>query len=241
MKIHTHINSWLPKKAGLSNPFLLLIMVAVFSCDTKTTEPVSDYNYFPLEAGRYSIYQVQEEVYSTSQKDPVVKAWQEKDEVIRVETNEGVSTYTFSRSTRNTSADYWQKVKEFTVQKYPDKILTNMDSRMYFSMAFPVDANLEWNGNSYNDLDEENYHYQHIGQPASIDAQSFDKTVTVEERRDTSIINKYIGVKQYALGVGLISDDQTALELCQNENCIGSGKIESGSHKIRKIIEYGSK
>ncbi|KAA6440836.1 hypothetical protein FEM33_08710 [Dyadobacter flavalbus] len=235
------MNNQLHRITNFRNAVLLLITIAAFSCDSKTTEPVDDYNYFPLEAGRYSVYQVREETYSTSQKDPVIKAWQEKDEVIRVETSEGISTYTFSRSTRNTAADYWQKVKEFTVQKYPDKILTNIDNRTYFSMAFPVDANLEWNGNSYNDLDEENYHYQNISQPASIDAQSFAKTLTIEERRDTSIINKYIGVKQYALGVGLISDDQTALELCQSENCIGSGKIESGMHKIRKIIEYGSK
>lgn len=241
MKINTHINSHLPGKVNFRSTLLSLIILTAFSCDPKTTEPVDDYNYFPLEAGRYSIYQVQEEVYSTSQKDPVIKTWQEKDEVIKVETSEGISTYTFSRSARNTAAEYWQKVKEFTVQKFPDKILTNIDNRTYFSMAFPLDPNLEWNGNSYNDLEEENYQYQNINKPASINAQSFEKTLTVEERRDTSIINKYIGVKQYALGVGLISDDQTALELCQNESCIGSGEIESGTHRIRKIIEFGNK
>lgn len=241
MKISTHINRQLSGKVNFGNILLLLISMAAFSCDPKTTEPVDDYNYFPLEVGRYLIYQVQEEVYSTSQKDPVVKTWQEKDEVIKVETNENISTYTLSRSSRNNATEYWQKVKEFTVQKYPDKILTNIDNRTYFSMAFPVDPNLEWNGNSYNDLDGEDYHYQNINAPASIEAQSFDKTLTVEERRDTSIINRYIGVKQYALGVGLISDDQTAVELCQNENCIGSGQIESGTHKVRKIMEFGNK
>jgi hypothetical protein len=241
MKVITHINMELSRICNFRNTLVLLTMITAFSCDPKTTEPVDDYNYFPLQAGRYLVYQVQEEVYSTSQKDPVIKTWQEKDEVIKVETTEGISTYTFSRSSRNNTSEYWQKVKEFTVQKYPDKILTNIDNRTYFSMAFPVDPNLEWNGNSYNDLDEENYHYQNINKPASLDAQSFDNTLTIEERRDTSIINKYIGVKQYAHGVGLISDEQTAFELCQNESCIGSGKIESGSHKVRRIIEYGIK
>jgi hypothetical protein len=217
-------------------------LTVAFSCKRDKTEPVDSYGYYPLEVGRYTIYDVQEEIYSSGQANPVKKTWQEKDEVDRMSTDEnGIPTYTFSRSTRNASTDYWQKVKEFTVQKYPDKLLTNIDNQTYFSLVFPADLDVTWNGNSYNNSEAQKYHYEDISKPVQVGSQTFDKALTVVERRDTSIINRYIGIKQYGLGVGLLYDDQTALELCQSEDCIGSGKIESGTHIVRKIVESGNK
>jgi hypothetical protein len=234
----THITRWLRIVALLSGIFLL---AAIISCE-KSDDMVDMYQYYPLEAGKYYIYEVRQDIYSTGQDEPVVRTWQERDRVENATTNaEGIVTYTFSRSTRNTSGDYWQKVKEFTVQRYPDKILTNIDNQTYFSLAFPITENLQWNGNSYNNLDPEPYHYEGFNEPLTIGNQSFSKSLTVVERSDTSLINKYYGIKQYALGIGLIVDDQITYEFCQSEDCIGSGKIESGSRTTRRILEYGDK
>jgi hypothetical protein len=239
MKFFTHINLYRFTKS-LVIPFAILALA--FSCENSDTDPIDEYDYYPLAVGRFAIYEVNEVVYSSGQANPVSKTWQEKDEVDRVSTDaEGFSTYTVSRSTRNASTDYWQKVKEFTVRKSPDKILTNIDNQTFFSLAFPISPKYEWNGNTYNNLDAESYYYQEINEPASIGAQNFSKTLKVVERNDTSIINRYLGVKQYGLGVGLISDEQIAFEFCQSEDCIGSGKIESGSRKTRKILEYGTR
>jgi hypothetical protein len=243
MKIATHIK-WISRQKSLISvlSLVMIITVANISCKKGDKDPVDIYEYYPLTVGGYTIYEVKEEIYSSGQAGPVKKTWQEKDEIEKVVSNaEGISTYTFSRSTRNTSTEYWQKVKEFTVQKYPDKLLTNIDNQTFFSMAFPVDSRLKWNGNSYNNLEAQDYHYEDVNQPVLIGTQSFDRSLTVIERKDTSIINRYIGIKQYGLGVGLISDDQTSFELCQNEECIGSGKIESGTHKSRRILEFGGR
>ena len=225
-----------------SGIFSFLVLSLVISCKKDRTEPVDSNNYYPLEIGRFLIYDVKEEIYSAGQANPVKKSWQEKDEVDRVSTDEkGIPTYIIARSRRNTAAEYWQKEKEFSVQKYPDKLLTNIDNQTFFSLAFPVDPKVEWNGNSFNNLDAQNYHYEDLNKPVQLGTQSFDKALVVVERKDTSIINRYIGIKQYGLGVGLISDDQTAFELCQSEDCIGSGKIESGTHRSRIIVEFGKR
>ncbi|MCF0061415.1 hypothetical protein MUK70_19440 [Dyadobacter chenwenxiniae] len=222
--------------------FSLFAISLILSCKRDRTEPVDSNNYYPLEVGRFLVYDVKEEVYSAGQANPVKKSWQEKDEVDRVSTDEkGIPTYTISRSRRNTATEYWQKEKEFTVQKYPDKLLTNIDNQTFFSLALPVDPKVKWNGNSYNNLDAQNYHYEDLNKPVTVGSQSFDKAMVVVERKDTSIINRYIGIKHYGLGVGLISDDQTAFELCQNDDCIGSGKIESGKHRSRIIVEFGKR
>ncbi|QRR03488.1 hypothetical protein [Dyadobacter sandarakinus] len=219
---------------------LLAVLAMAASCESDDTEPVVYENYFPLEVGRYAIYEVTETVYSSGQKDPVTKTWQEKDEIDRVTTSQdGMPLYTFTRSTRSTPADYWLKVKEFTAEKYPDKILTNIDNRVFYAMTFPVDPGAIWNGNVYNDGEKEDYYYEKLDTPARIGSQEFQKSLSVVERRDSSLIDKFVGIKQYALDVGLISDEQVAYEYCQNEACIGSGTIDSGTYKIRRIIEYG--
>ncbi len=233
-------------KETLSRNLLLKLLSLSFfilftlSCDRTDTDPVDAYQYYPLDLGRYQIYQVEETVYSAGQKNPVITSWQEKDEVDRISaTKEFETTYIIARYRRNLATDYWQKVKEYTVTKSPDKILTNIDNQTIFSLVFPPDSRIKWNGNLYNNLDAQDYQYTNIDKALTLDKLTFDKTLTVVERRDTSIINRYVGVKIYALGTGLISDEQTAYEYCQDDGCIGSGTIESGTHKTRKIIESG--
>ncbi|WP_051663876.1 hypothetical protein [Dyadobacter crusticola] len=237
MNTFTHI----AQNRSLKNwALMLFVSLSLAACDGDKAEPVDTYQYYPLEVGRYAIYDVREEIYSTGQANPVIKNWQEKDQIERVSTNaEGISTYTYSRSTRNKAGEYWTKVKEFAVQKFPDKILTNIDNQTFFSMAFPIDMRMSWNGNIYNNLDAEDYHYEDLGQSAKIGDQTFNNVLNVVERNDSSIINRYIGIKQYGLGVGLISDLQTSFEFCQDDACIGSGKIDSGTRKTRKIVEFG--
>lgn len=231
-------------RTSFSLPFVFAIIATatLLSCEKSTTDPLDIYGYYPLQPGHYQVYEVNEEIYSTGQTAPVVKKWQEKDEVEKmIGDSAGITTYLVSRSTRNTSADYWQKVKEYTVQKYPDKLLVNIDNQTFFSLVFPVDTRMKWNGNAYNDQEKQDYYYEKVNEPTQIGEKSFNQSLTVVERKDTSIINKYVGVKVYGMGVGLVSDDQTAFEFCQNEDCIGSGKIESGSHKTRKIIDFGER
>jgi hypothetical protein len=221
--------------------FALFAALTMAGCDGDDADPIDIYEYFPLEVGRFAIFDVHEEIYSSGQAKPAIKDWQEKDQIERVSVNsEGISTYIYSRSTRNNANEYWTKVKEFAVQKFPDKILTNIDNQTFFSMAFPIDTRMSWNGNSYNNLDPEDYHYEDFNKPATLGSQSFESTLNVVERNDTSIINRYIGIKQYGLGVGLISDMQTSFEYCQDDACIGSGKIDSGTRRTRKVVEFGT-
>ncbi|OJV17000.1 MAG: hypothetical protein BGO21_29625 [Dyadobacter sp. 50-39] len=220
---------------------LAVASIGLSACDD-ATEPVDPYAYYPLTIGHYAVYDVNQEVYSTGQSAPVVTKWQERDEVDRIASDSsGIVTYIIARSTRNSSADYWQKVKEYAVHKYPDKLLTNIDNQPFLSLTFPIDSRTTWNGNSYNNQDEQDSYYEPGVKSVKIGEQSFDNVLTVVERKDTSIINRYVTIKQYSPGVGLISDDQTAFELCQNDECIGSGKVESGIHKTRKIVEFGNR
>ncbi|MDQ6478907.1 hypothetical protein [Dyadobacter sp. LHD-138] len=223
--------------------YFFLLSLLFQSCGDSSTNPVNTYDYLPLAVGRYQIYQVSEEVYSSGQSKPVIRLWQEKDEVSRVSTNtNGISTYIVSRYSRNLATDYWQKVKEYAIEQFPDKLILNIDNQNTVPLIFPIDSKVIWNGNMYNTLDKEDYHYQDINQPYQLEKLSFDNSLTVVERADTtSVITYSLGLKRYALGVGLVYDEQTAYDFCQaTPDCIGQGVVDSGTHKVRKIIEYGT-
>lgn len=222
--------------------FLCLILVLAQSCNNDNTEPVNTYDYYPLTVGHYMIYDVNEAVYSSGQANPVIKVYQEKDEISSVTVDtDGSSTYIVSRSSRNTASDYWVKTKEYSINQFPDKLIFNIDNQSLVPLIFPIDSKITWNGNMYNTLDAQDYHYEDINQPFKLNALSFDKTLTLVERRDTtSVIDYDLGLKRFAIGVGLIYDEQTSYEYCQaTVDCIGKAIIDSGSKKTRKIIEYG--
>jgi len=219
-----------------------LLTSLFFSCSDSSTEPTDPNNYYPLSVGQYQVYEVREEIYSSGQKVPVVTSWLERDEISSMKTNtNGSSTFIVSRSRRNTTADYWQKVKEYAIEQYPDKLIFNIDNQITVPFIFPVDSKVSWNGNMYNTLDKQDYHYEDINASYQLGDLSFDKALTVVERRDTtSVIDYYLSLKRYALGVGLVYDEQTAYQYCQSSpECIGLDIVDSGSRKTRKILEYG--
>lgn len=228
--------------------FAFFLLLLTQSCHTPDSDAVNPYDYFPLNVGRYQIYQVREEVYSSGQKAPVIKIWQEKDEIIRIiEDSAANAVYVFSRSVRNTSSDYWQKSREYTVQAYPDKIILNIDNETLTPLIFPYDPSVKWNGYQYFNLKDTDdryrtlHHYEEMDQTLYIDSLKFTKTLKVSERNDTTSQAKYnLGFKYYASGIGLVADEQTDFEYLQeNGQFIGYRTIGSGIRRVKKIIAYG--
>ncbi|WP_439585426.1 hypothetical protein [Dyadobacter bucti] len=221
---------------------VLSMIFILFSCGDSNIETQNPSDYFPLQVGRFVIYDVKVETYSAGKDTPTLSSWQEKDQVIDEELSDSdFQQFTIGRFRRDGNADFWQKTTEYRVRKFREKILTIMDGQTFFSILYPINSASEWNGNTYNNLDKELYRYSDIGVPQTIAGQSFNQTMLVIERQDSSAINKYVGIKQYALGVGLILDDQISLEYCQSEECLANDlkKIESGSHITRTVKQYG--
>jgi hypothetical protein len=221
---------------------LLAAVVMFIGCKDSETTPVDTYGYMPLEVGRYVTYDYKEEIYSAGKNAPVISSWQEKDQVIeQSRQDENSSTFIVARYKRSSDTDYWTKIKEYAVKQTPDKILTTIDNQTVFSLVFPIDEKVRWNGNSFNSGDPEEYSYESVNEPSTVSEKLFDQTITVVERMDSSVINKYTGLKKYALGIGLVYDDQVSFEYCQTQECLNSDvrKVESGFRRTRKVRESG--
>ena len=223
-------------------------IATLYSCDNTSTPPANPYDYYPLSIGQYAIYQVNEVIYSSGQNDSIVNSFQEKDEVISLTTDVmGNETYTIWRSSRINESGYWQKNKEYKVQRVPDKIIVDLNNETIVPMIFPIDLSLQWNAYLYFNLNDKDYRYgykskyQKIGEPLTIKDKNFKNTVKVEERLDTTGLIKYnLAVKYYAEGVGLISEKEADFEYLQNNGELEGYKvIASGKRKDRVIMDYG--
>lgn len=223
-------------------------LIFITSCSTPDTNPVDSYSYFPLEIGNYRVYDVTEDVYSAGQKNPVSKAWKEKDEVMREEQSANNSKrYILSRSIWDEQSQSWIKKKEFSVSTFPDKMVVNLDNEVFTPLIFPCNPGVEWDGYAYFNLDSKDprygsmHRYEDINKPLTSNSLHFDYTVKVSERADTTSRAQFrLGYKYYASGVGLIVDEQTDLDYLQeNGEFIGYRTIASGKRTIKRIAEYG--
>jgi len=213
------------------------------SCNKPDVDTVDPNRYGVLKEGNYIIYDVREENYSAGKDEPDVSSWQEKDQILSLSKEGENSTVALvARYKRNNDGDYWAKVKEFRIVRSPDKLLTTIDNESFLSLVFPLDPRISWNGNQYNNRDAEDYRYEDINGTSTIAQQGFGNTLTVVERQDSSIINKYSGIKKYALDIGLVYDDQVSFEYCQTPECLNSDirKVESGYHRTRTVKQFGS-
>jgi hypothetical protein len=230
------------KKVTKSVLFLLITYLTGISCKDSSDPSPDVYAYLPLQVGSYITYDVKEEIYSADQEEPMVSSWQQKNQVESLHaTGDDVSEFIVATYKRISDTEHWQKVSENSVKRFPDKILTTSNNKILLSLVFPIDTRVQWNGNVYNNQEEEKYHYENINSADTVSGQLFEHTVTVVERMDSSVINKYTGIKKYALGVGLIFDEQISFEYCQTEECLQNDlrKVESGYRIVRVIKGSG--
>ncbi|WP_254411935.1 hypothetical protein [Dyadobacter diqingensis] len=220
-------------------PLLVLVFLsmAITSCSDKDSVTVDASSYYPLSSGKSWIYNVKEEIYLASQSKPTLKDYQEKDEVIAVNSNSaGTTTYMMTRSQRSKATDSWELIKSFSVEKYPDKILTTIDNKIFMTLIVPINPSTEWNVNSYNTLDPVLRKYQDIGVASNILGKPIENTMTVtEEPEDTllSLVKKNI---VYGFNYGILYEENIDFVYCQDDDCIGQKIVESGSSKIRTLV-----
>jgi hypothetical protein len=226
---------------------LLAFLLLSQACKTTSPDPITPYDYFPLEIGRYRIFEVTEKVYSAGTAKPVVKAWQERDEITSVnEDTTGAKIFIISRYIRDTPQDSWKKIKEYTAQKYIEKVIVNLDNEVLMPLIFPYSPQARWDGYKYfmlpeHDLREGYKHtYEDINQPLDVNGLHFDKTLKVSERNEDDKVKLRLGYKQYAVGIGLIADEQTDYEYSQEGDWFDRPKeIASGVSRVKKIVEFG--
>lgn len=219
---------------------LVLLQIGLFTSCNETIQKEEDPRYYvPLEVGNFYIYQVKEENFFSGVSQPTIRNYQEKEEITAYKGNNLFIVTSYNRTNAGAT---WTKDKEYSMQLFPDRLIKTIDNKDYVYMIFPIIPFNDWNGNTYNNLEEKLYQYTEISGTDTINEMVFKNTLKVVE--DNSFYQEDIlGLDRterlLSYQIGLIYEQQSALQYCQEtDDCIGQKIIESGTRKTREIVAY---
>jgi hypothetical protein len=76
-----------------------------------------------------------------------------------------------------------------------------------------------------------------VNQSFQINGQKFDKTFSVIQQNDSTLVDLKRRIEIYAEGIGMIYQERTNVLYCNSGDCLGKGKIDFG---IKHILKFRS-
>lgn len=237
----------------LNRRFLIyfIIFLSFLSCKKENKESNLDFNYtyFPLEEGNFISYNVDSINYNDFSTPVLVTRnnYQIKevvaDEFIDLE---GRPSHRIERFYRKSNDEEWAILNVYYAtlnERTAEKIEEN---QRFIKLVFPVGEGKQWMGNKFVDPSDElfflkdwKYEMKDVNKPLVFGSLSFDSTLVVLQKYDSSAINITSSVEKYAKNVGLIYKE---LRFLKSQNNIGlpwEERAEQGYILRMSIIDYG--
>lgn len=223
--------------------FILIALLSSIGCRSVDSGPVSaGYDYFPLETGRYIIYDVTEYQYSLTATIPVQRAYQIK-EVVGASYADvtGQKAYPLLRYRRLAEGQPWRTDSIWSARLVDSEAVRTENGVDFVKLRFPLGDRLRWNGNHYNAIGEDEYEMRNSGQPYRVSDKQFSETVTVVAQEDSTLLSQDKRIDIYARQTGLIYKERLQLQYCSSTPaCIGTYQIDYGIRQIYRIHSSGS-
>ncbi|MBC7893158.1 MAG: hypothetical protein H7Y12_13155 [Sphingobacteriaceae bacterium] len=209
------------------------------SVPTEGNEARIGYDFFPLETGRFIEYDVQEIQYSLT-TPPVVTTYQVRERVGEgFAQTEGITSYRLERFRRSEESQPWRLDSVYTQRRETTRALRTEHNVAYVKLIFPVIEGLRWNGNAFNANGPETYELRELDRPLRVGNQVFERTLTVVQRADSSLVSLQRRTEYYARGIGLIYRENTQFFYCNSPDCLGKGTVDFGTQLIYRIRTHG--
>ena len=222
--------------------YSLLAVLFIFSrCQSPINEPItSGFDYFPLETGRYVIYDVQEQLYVLNAL-PIQRTYQLKEltgaaysDVI------GQTAYRLMRYRRATESQSWQADSVWSARIVNNEAIRTENGQDFVKLLLPVTNPTTWNGNQRNAFAPDDYVTRNVGQPYYVLGKPFDETVTVVAQDDSTLVSQDKRIDVYARQIGLIYKERTQLQFCTTTpTCTERSQIDYGIRQVYRIRSYG--
>ncbi len=220
--------------------FGLLLLMA---CSESTIEPDfqrTGEEYFPLQVGRYSIYNVESiEFDILGTVDTAV--FQLKSEVVdSFASQSGDITYIIHRHTRNTASDPWEFQRAWSAYLNSNQAVLIEENIPFLKITFPIENERQWDGNKLNTLEQDDYLLDSLGATYVTPNDTIDNTLTIiQSDNQDFIIQQDKRVEIYGLDIGLVYKQSLLLNYCADPDCIGLEEVESGFSYKQELVEHG--
>jgi hypothetical protein len=221
-------------KKILGYTLILSTAIILYSCNKKDTSlnPTQLIEYMPLQPGKYIHYRLDSMRFiDFGQRDTVV-SYDAKDVIDgEVTDNLGRQTFRVVRYLRDLSStndeDYVAKLTYF-VTPTRESIEVQEENLKFQKLRLPVNNGFNWHGNSFlpatpyfelfqfsndEDINLWDYTYSNVNEPATINDNIYDSTVTVQQVADSSnvpiefpegLAYRNYWTETYAKNIGLI-------------------------------------
>lgn len=179
---------------------------AMPACKTETAPPLEmGYDYQPLEAGLWVIYDVDSVVYDnfTGLKHEYFYQVKELVESLEQQTGE-YKDFRLHRFRRLKPTDPWQTSNIWQIRQTASRLERMEENRVIVKLVFPVRLNALWNGNAYNTLQPQTYRYTRVHEPYQVNGHVFDSTLTVLQNQLLTLISEDFQLEVYARDIGMI-------------------------------------
>jgi hypothetical protein len=221
-------------KKILGYTLILSTAIILYSCNKKDTSinPTQLIEYMPLQPGKYIHYRLDSMRFvDFGQRDTVV-SYDARDVIDgEVTDNLGRQTFRVVRYLRDLSStndeDYVAKLTYF-VTPTRESIEVQEENLKFQKLRLPVNNGFNWHGNSFlpstpyfelfqfsndEDINLWDYTYSNVNEPATINDNTYDSTVTVQQVADSSnvpiefpdgLAYRNYWTETYAKNIGLI-------------------------------------
>ena len=222
----------------------LLASLLLVACDTDKVELGAPFgsDYYPLEAGRYVSYNVTQTTWVLNGPQTGTTVTYQLKDTITGQFNDlanGLS-YRIERYRRENRLDNWRLVRVWTARTNRQSVIRTEENMPYVKLVFPIEEGRSWNGNVFNGMAAKNYYFKDLNKTHTFAGRVYDKTATVIQSADSSLVGRDIRREIYAKDVGIIYKRSEEIVYLQDE-LFGKNVIERGELLEMTAFEYGKK
>lgn len=218
----------------------VILLSFLTACEKEINSPVDksfDNAFLPLAPGRWISYQMQSIEFDLAIGVNDTLNYQIKEQIDRLlEDRADYKNYRIERYFRYSDNEEWTLFKVWQIRQYANRIHKIEENINYIRLVTPVTLYKKWNGNSYNDLDEQEYVIESIETFPL--ANTSTETALVIQINESSLVGKQYSEEQYAKGIGLISKTVVDVELNIDPSLEWQQKITKGHIFSQQYIEH---
>ncbi|MCB0687642.1 MAG: hypothetical protein KDC53_14000 [Saprospiraceae bacterium] len=228
--------------------FLIFLSLMLAECKDGLEDPLSDtqlgYEYYPLEVGKYRIYQVDSIQFDLGMGDLPVsdtsRFFLRENTVEIIPDLEGHDRYRIERSRSADPEGPWAPLDVITRDRNERQAGSTENNIRLINLVFPPTKDLSWNGTSYiNDqitvfvkgetiemYRDWDFRILSVDVNEQIGQYNFEDVVTVQQSDSENPFEKRYSIEKFAKGVGLIFKEQQIVDsYCKyvgdNAHCVG--------------------
>jgi hypothetical protein len=220
--------------------FIACFFIALFfisSCKKDDNQILYGYQCYPMEAGRYVIYDVVAIFHDLALAPAHDTSRYQIKEVIGEEEldGEGETFRKLYRYYRLNDTLNWTIQDVWTVKRTGTALETLEENKRRINLAFSISYDQEWNYNALNEDDPLEAYYDHIYEPLTLSDLSYDSTVVVEIEEVLTFVEYKRQYDIYATNVGRVYSVRKKLDITNTDTL----NIQKGSEIFYTAIQYG--